>query len=250
MSRGWVAGVGSQGATGAFALTLETVSSAVWLRTCSTVALKLSTLINHPGFKQALVAGNFSELPHTQSAAWLCRIVVGVEREWIETGLGVHQHCRHPGDVCGAGGEAAANRRLAWRCQGSECHRRGLPDSELHPADHANAQPPDEASKDNHSSSPLGLDAPAFPDVLVGRQYLEGMVGYGYPDKCPEHPQGIFPPCRSKAIGPTSRRSKAKREVGGGLLQACCKITPTISRKMCCLTSVSPHQLSGPCSVA
>ena len=33
----------------AFALTLETVSSAVWLTTCSAVALKLSTLINHPG---------------------------------------------------------------------------------------------------------------------------------------------------------------------------------------------------------
>lgn len=33
----------------AFALTLETVSSAVWLTTCSVVALKLSTLINHPG---------------------------------------------------------------------------------------------------------------------------------------------------------------------------------------------------------
>lgn len=48
-------------------------------------ALKLSTLINHPGFKQALVAGNFSELPHTheQSVAWLCRIVEG----WGESGL-------------------------------------------------------------------------------------------------------------------------------------------------------------------
>lgn len=33
----------------AFALTLETVGSAVWLTTCSAVALKLSTLINHPG---------------------------------------------------------------------------------------------------------------------------------------------------------------------------------------------------------
>lgn len=74
---------GQQAATSAFAFTLETVSSAVWLRTCSTVALKLSTLINHPGFKQALVAGNFSELPHTRmpSAAWLCRAVDGVESE-------------------------------------------------------------------------------------------------------------------------------------------------------------------------
>jgi hypothetical protein len=42
----------AQGLSGyqhAFALTLESVSSAVWLATCSTVALKLSTLINHPG---------------------------------------------------------------------------------------------------------------------------------------------------------------------------------------------------------
>lgn len=47
------------------------------------VALKLSALINHPGFKQALVAGNFSELPrtHMQSAAWLCRIMDGGGRE-------------------------------------------------------------------------------------------------------------------------------------------------------------------------
>lgn len=79
VGRGWVAGA----ATSAFALTLETVSSAVWLRTCSMVALKLSALINHPGFKQALVAGNFSELPrtHMQSAAWLCRIMDGGGRE-------------------------------------------------------------------------------------------------------------------------------------------------------------------------
>lgn len=47
-SRQPAAGSPQAGRPRAFALTLETVSSAVWLTTCSAVALKLSTLINHP----------------------------------------------------------------------------------------------------------------------------------------------------------------------------------------------------------
>lgn len=54
LGRAWGRGelaAGSPKPVRAFALTLETVSSAVWLTTCSAVALKLSTLINHPRFK-------------------------------------------------------------------------------------------------------------------------------------------------------------------------------------------------------
>lgn len=80
--------------------------------------------------------------------------------------------------------------------------------------DHADAQPPTVTGKDTVIEQPLG-PVPAFPDVLVGKLHLAwgGHTNGGFKSRQePRACSDVLSPCKSQAIGLTSRRSQARNE--------------------------------------